>query len=147
VSPAPGEFKLQTAVLTSELATPTTIEITVFNPPPGGGISNAVSFGVFDPDDINPSPVLNSITPTTINVGADVSLSLHGRDFADNATVIWTPANADSGITITPASITATELTVDIPAALIGPSGFATVEVQNPPPGGGTSFAITVPVF
>src|SRR5262249_13391252 len=147
--PTPNETTLQALLTSADVGSPGIGTVTVFNGPPGGGTSNAVPFPVYTQGQLNPVPVLNSVLPTNVSSsGGNVLLTLSGTDFLPSLSeVIWTPAHSSNGLTMTPATISSTTITVVIPAADIGPTGTATVKVRNPAPGGGTSSAQNVTVF
>jgi hypothetical protein len=143
-----GETALQALLTTSDVDTPTVGHITVFNGPPGGGTSNTVNFAVYAQGQTNPVPVLNSVLPNNVSSsGGDVTLTLAGTDFVGASVVLWTPALASTALSETPTAVSSTEITVVIPAADIGPSGTAHVQVLNPAPGGGTSSTLNVSVL
>jgi len=147
-NPTPGVFVLRASIPSSDVAAVTTAQITVFNPPPGGGLSNSVAFGVFDPSDINPVPHIFNVAPSFASTGSPETFTVTGTGFVNDSVVIWTPHMATTGFVETSVTfVNAGELTVVIPAQHITPIGNATVEVRNPSPGGGTSNSDTVNVL
>jgi len=113
-----------------------TASVTVFNPAPGGGLSNILPFT------ITPAtaavPVLTSISPTSINAGSSpFALNANGSAFTINSKVRWNGADQQT------AFVSSTQLTAQIPANLVATQGSAQVTVFTPTPGGGTSAART----
>jgi hypothetical protein len=131
------------AILASDIASVGTPPVTVTNPTPGGGTSNAVNFNVSAAN--NPVPTLTSISPTTTAAGgAAFTLTLTGTNFIASSTV-----NFGANPPLVPTAQTSTQLQVTVPAADIASGGNVNVTVTNPAPGGGTSaaqsFTITNP--
>ena len=134
--------QLQVTVPSTALTTVGSISVTVTNPVPGGGTSNAAVFTV-----LNPAPVIAGLSPASAVAGSqDFALTITGNSFVAGATVqfgtdILTPV-ADS--------LTTSHLTVSVPAVDVANPGLITVTVTNPSPGGGLSnalsFSITNPV-
>lgn len=98
--------------------------------------SNTVQFNV-----VNPVPVLNSIAPTSVFTGSTVILAANGSGFIPTSVIRW------NGTPLTTAFSTSALISASIPAALIAVSGSASVTVQNPAPGGGTTPAQTVNII
>jgi len=110
------------------------IPVTVFNPAPGGGVSNALTFTVTS----NPVPNLLSLTPWhTAAGGPAFTLHIYGKYFAPGAVVKWNGSSRTYSMT----NIVALE--ADIPASDLITPGSATVTVTNPVPGGGESASLT----
>ena len=125
--------QLQATVLASDISAPGTATVTVFNPAPGGGLSNAQTFTMDVPVD-NPVPATVSLTPAfTDEGGSAFTLTVDGSDFIPGSMVRWNGADR------TTAYVSATQLQASITAADIATAGTATVAVFNPLPGGGIS--------
>ena len=125
--------KLQVALPETDFATAGTWQMTVVNPAPGGGTSNAVTFAVN-----NPTPVLSSLSSTSTLVGSSAfSLTVAGSSFVSGSVVQW------NGSSRTTTFVSATQLTAAITANDLATAGTAQVQVMNPAPGGGTSNALT----
>ena len=114
--------------------------ITVFNPAPGGGTSNAVQLNL-----TNPVPAITSLSPPSalVNSGG-FTLTVNGNGF-ESTSVVNFGAAARATTFVNSTQLTATILAGDIAAA-----GNVNVTVTNPgPPGGGTSapavFAVNNP--
>ena len=111
--------------------------ITVFNPDPGGGLSNAVIFNVY-----NPVPTIDTVTPSQVLSGGFIStrITVTGSNYLEGARVIWngTPLATtlfNSGLLqalVTPA---------DKPAPAIVP-----VLVENPAPTQALSNTVNVTI-
>lgn len=147
-NPSQGVFVLRASIHSLDVAAQTTAQITVFNPAPGGGVSNTVNFVVYDPSALNPVPTVSSVSPSIITLDQDVTITVQGTGFMSGSTVIWKPAATTTGHTETNITlVNSTELTVMIPGADVKPLGSGTLRVVNPAPGGGTSNPGTVTVF
>ena len=106
-----------------------TLPVTVTNPSPGGGTSSALSFAV-----VNPVPVLSTLSPISVLVdGPEFVLNIVGSGFAPGVTVNF------GATSLTPSSVSWTQLTVPVPATAITASGVVSVTATNIAPGGGTS--------
>lgn len=117
------------------LATGKTVSVTVVNPAPGGGASNAVSLAIN-----YPSPVLTSLTPTFVAEGSpDTTLTLSGSGYVQGSQVRLTPKAGGAASLYTPATRTATQLTVTLPAALLATAAAYDVSIENPSPNPGPS--------
>jgi hypothetical protein len=83
-------LQLTATILASDIATPATLQITVFDPPTvkGGLTSNAVPLAVSNA----PAPSLVSVSPEFTGQGADhVRMTLVGANFRAGATVVISP--------------------------------------------------------
>ncbi|MGE0101264.1 MAG: PKD domain-containing protein [Blastocatellales bacterium] len=127
------------AIPATDISTAGTAQVTVFNPAPGGGTSNALTFTITAP---NPVPTLTSLSPSTaVENSAAFTLTVNGTGFVNGAVVRW------DGQARTTNFVSATQLTAQILATDLQGVGQAAVTVFNPAPGGGTSnilnFSIT----
>lgn len=113
--------RLEADVTAALLAAAATVPVTVQNPAPGGGASNALLFGVVG------APVLNSIAPdTALADGQPKSLTLSGQNFVAGASVLFGP-------TVLPADVqSSTSVAVTVPGGLTGTPGTVQVSVVNP---------------
>ncbi|MEO6726416.1 MAG: IPT/TIG domain-containing protein [Blastocatellia bacterium] len=131
-----GTTQLTVTIPASDIATAGTGSVSVINPAPGGGTSNAVSFTISQAQ--NPVPTITSISPLAATAGgAAFMLTVNGTNFVSGATVQW------NGSARPTTFVSAMQLTAAIPASDIATTGTATVTVVNPAPGGGTSAAAT----
>lgn len=121
--------QLEADVTAALLAAPATVPVTVRNPAPAGGTSNAITFTV------GGAPVLTALQPASdVADGLDKLLTLTGENFASGATVLF-------GATTLPATFqSSTSLAVTVPGSLTGTAGVFPVSVVNP--GGQTSNAL-----
>jgi len=127
---------LQVGLITADLATAGTLSITVTNPaapppaPPNGGTSNIFSYAID-----NPFPVITTLAPTSVAVGAATApvLTLTGTGF--NATSVVEINGGPRPTTFASSTSLMTALTLGDIAA----GGVDQVQVFNSAPGGGTS--------
>ncbi len=125
--------KLTATVPASDVATAGTDNVTVTNPGPGGGASNALTFTVN-----NPVPVAGSLSPSSaVAGGASFTLTVNGSNFVSGAHVVWNGAN------LVTTFVSAAKMTATVPVTDIAAGGTASVTVVNPSPGGGSSNALT----
>jgi uncharacterized protein (TIGR03437 family) len=123
--------QLTAQITAADLATAGSFTVDVFDPPPGGGASNALSFTVIQP---NPAPQISSLNPSTREAGSgQFTLTVNGGGFFNGSVVRWN--NSDRMTTF----VSATQLTAIILATDSANAGTATVTVFNLAPGGGTS--------
>jgi YVTN family beta-propeller protein len=110
-----------TAVVTipaSDVAAAGTVTVSLINP--DGGTASA-------PFVIKSKPAISSLSPASVVAGSPTfSLTLNGTDFLSGATVGF---GTD---TLTPASLSATQATVSIPAADVAAVGTVVVTLTNP---------------
>lgn len=92
----------------------------------------------------NPVPTISDVNPGTVaSPGAATVISIDGTGFAAGATVSFDADGAGTGATPQTLSgavvVSATQITVTVPANLLTTAGTAHILVTNPTPGGGTS--------
>jgi hypothetical protein len=127
--------QLRAAIPASDIATAGTATITVFNPAPGGGTSNTLTFTI-EPV-VSPPPTLTSLSPNTAVAGGPAfTLTANGTNFRADSVVRWN--GSDRATTF----VSSTQLRAAIPASDIATAGTATITVFNPGAGGGTSNAL-----
>jgi hypothetical protein len=103
--------------------------ITVTNPPPGGGISGgSVAFTV-----TNPSPTVIQVTPNSIPSGTAATLVVTGTNFVPTSIVTL------DGKGLQTSFVSSTKLQGSVPSSPAISAGSHTVAVVNSSPGGGTS--------
>lgn len=130
-----GATQLMAAIPASDIATAGSAAVTVVNPAPGGGASNAVNFTI---NPATPAPTIASLSPSfAIAAGDAFVLTVNGVNFTNNSTVQW---NGGARMTT---FVSATQLMAEIPAPDIVSAGTATITVVTPAPGGGTSNALS----
>lgn len=92
----------------------------------------SASYTIMSPS--NPVPAIIALSPAFTDAGGPgFTLTVSGAGFASGSVAYLGTA------AMTTSFVSATELTAQIPAAQIGTTGTATVTVQTPAPGGGTS--------
>lgn len=116
-------------------------QLTVFNPTPGGGLSNALPVTI-----VNPAPRLDSTFPVHLGAGnSGFTLQLSGDGFSPASVVRWNGSDRPTTLV----HLTHQMLTAEIPASDVASIGTAQITVFNPTPGGGTSepssFSIVAP--
>jgi hypothetical protein len=115
--------------------------VTVLNPAPGGGTSNAITFTINPATPLNPLPALSSMWPSTAPAGsADLVLWLSGSSFVPGAAVLWNSTALETTY------INSTQATAVVPAGDLAAAGSAAVAISNPAPGGGISGPLTFSV-
>jgi hypothetical protein len=121
--------RLTANVAAADIASAGASQVTVVNPAPGGGVSDAVTLTVN-----NPAPAISSLSPASAFAGgAGLTLTVNGAGF-NNSSVVRL-SNSDRATTfVSPTQLTAAVTQADLAA----PSDFA-VTVFNPSPGGGAS--------
>jgi uncharacterized protein (TIGR03437 family) len=130
--------QLTAQISAADLATAGTATVTVFNPAPGGGTSNALSFTIQQP---NPTPVITAISPSTVTAGgATFTLTVTGTGFTPTSIVRLNNADRLTNY------VNATTLTIQVQTSEITSPVALPVAVVNPAPGGGTSNTVTLTV-
>ena len=134
--------KLTASIPGTDIASAGTVQVTVFNPPSGGGTSTALTFTITQPPHL--VPTLSAISPSSATAGgASFALTVNGSNFISSSVMQWNGSNR------TTTFVSSSQLTAAIPASDIATAGTALVTAFNPAPGGGTSnaltFTITVP--
>ena len=129
---------LSAAVQAADVSSVGTAAITVFNPTPGGGVSNTVSLNIAVAP---PSPTLSAISPTTLPAGGPAfTLSVTGTNFASNSQVQINGASRPTTF------VSSTALSAALTEGDRAAAGARTITVFTPAPGGGTSGSITLTV-
>lgn len=122
--------QLTAALAAADVASAANDAITVSNPTPGGGTSNAINLAVVA------TPSITQLQPSTIAAGsAAFTLTVTGTNFVSGSVVNF------AGNAMTTTEVSATQLTASIPATAITTQGTVSVTVTNPN-GGGTSTAL-----
>ncbi len=112
---------------------------------PGAGLTDQEVYilrsSVVGQQSSNPTPVLNSISPTVVIAGGPTfALTVNGRGFLSSSVIEW------NGAPLATTYVSAQQLTASVPAAAIATAGSAQVAVFNPAPGGGSSVAMDLAV-
>jgi len=134
-----SETTLAVQIPASDLAVGAALAINVFNPLPGGGMSNQLTLNVN-----NPVPRITSISPDAVAAGTgEFTLVVSGVNFVTTSVVRF------NGLSVPTTFVTSSQLTAQIPAGLTASGGILPVAVFNPPPVGGISnvvnFSVTNP--
>jgi uncharacterized protein (TIGR03437 family) len=128
--------QLTASISASDEASAGTAQVTVFNPIPGGGASNALTFTIN-----NPAPSLSTLIPSSVTAGSSAfKLTVTGTNFVTGSVVQWNGSSRPS------AFVSSTQLTASISATDVASADTAQVTVFNATPGGGTSNALTLPI-
>jgi len=86
----------------------------------------------------NPAPVAQTLSPASATHGTwNFPLTVKGTGFVPGSQATW------NGIALTTTYLSATQLTVYVPAGNVAATGTAQVIVTNPAPGGGSSSALS----
>jgi len=113
--------QLQAAISSSDTASPGTVPVTVFNPAPGGGLSNALGFQV-----TVPTPLLFGISPTyVLRGGPAFGLTVNGSGFLAGAKVLWNGSPLGTNF------VSGSQLSASVPANLVASPGTAAVSAIN----------------
>jgi hypothetical protein len=144
--------EVQGTVSGTMIQTPGVANVAVLNPPPGGGLSDTVSFSVN-----SPLPVATTLAPTTaVADSPDFILTVTGGGFScgqyttsSTGATCTTSASAVewNGTPLNTTYSSSTELTATVSTAQLAQAGTALVTVFNPTPGGGTSGALNFQVI
>ncbi|HEU4452392.1 MAG TPA: IPT/TIG domain-containing protein, partial [Longimicrobium sp.] len=121
--------QLEATLNVGDLQAAGSFEITVANPAPGGGVSNAVAFVV-----ANPRPTVTSIDPDSVPQGVAAEVTVRGTGFIPQSQVILGVIPRRT-VYISPTEVRALFSVEDM--TRVTTYGF---QVRNPAPGGGTSF-------
>lgn len=142
--------ELSATIPSSELLQPGSFSVSVVNPTPGGGSSQAIAFTI-----TNPSVQLTHVRPSQANAGAPSTfITVSGNGFTSSSKVNFngqllatTFANANELSATVPASLLATagEFPVTVSTSG-GPSAPLQFRVLNPPPALTSLAPVGVPV-
>jgi YVTN family beta-propeller protein len=127
--------QLTAAIPAMAIATNGVAGVTVVNPTPGGGISNAVNFTATG--GTNPVPTIAYLNRSCATVGSSLNLMVYGSNFVSGSVVRWNGNDRPTAIANGPV------LTAQILASDLAAAGTAAVTVFNPAPGGGSSNPLT----
>ena len=124
------------SVPTAELGGPRPLDVTVFNPPPGGGLSNVLVFNI-----IYRVPTIVALSPDSGVTGSAFTLTVTGTEFypeflQKSSVVRWNGSDRPT------TWVDNRHIMAAISASDVSVPGVAMVTVHNPTPGGGTSNAV-----
>lgn len=126
--------QLTATITSSDIAAAATATVSVWNPAPGGGLSNVQTFTITGAP--NGAPQLSTVAPSAAAAGSPAfTITVYGTGFVNGSVVRW------NGNPRTTTFFSSTQLLADIGAADVATPGSANVTVFNPAPGGGTSLA------
>jgi 6-phosphogluconolactonase len=134
--------QLTVAIPASSIVLAGTLTVTVTNPAPAGGTSNASDFTVSGGS--NSLPTIQVLYPSCAPAGeqfvdsVDNQLTVVGQNFVANSVVRWNGSDRS-----TTGNGTINGLVAQISASDIASAGTASVTVFNPGSGGGSSNALT----
>jgi hypothetical protein len=104
----------------------------------GGGGDSTTPPPIGEP---NPTPTLASVAPSTANAGdAATAITVTGSNFISSSAIQW------NSTALTTTFVSSTSLQATIPASDLANGIAAKLTVENPPPGGGASPALTFTV-
>jgi hypothetical protein len=131
--------ELTAEIFASDIQNPGMATVEVQTIPPGGGTTLPLTF-IINPV-TSPVPQITSLSPTGVAAGsASFPLNVTGNNFVAQSTVTVN-GNIRSTVFLGSTSLQATVLSSDISTA-----GTLEIAVVNPPPGGGTSVAVPLPI-
>jgi YVTN family beta-propeller protein len=126
-----GSTQLTATIPAASIASAGMLGVTVINPPPGGGTSDASTFNVTaGPGN---GPMISLLAPSCAPAGESLPLSVVGTDFMASSVVRWNGSDR-------PTTMDAINgLVAQISASDVATAGTAEVTVFNPGTGGGSS--------
>ncbi|MCI0409490.1 MAG: hypothetical protein L0191_13180, partial [Acidobacteria bacterium] len=131
--------QLTAQIPATDLSSPGAAQVTVFNPAPGGGLSNSRSFTITLR---NPLPTVIGLSPPGAVAGSPgFMLSVSGSNFVFNSVIRW------DGLNQTTSFISESQLQAAISAGDIATPATPPVTVFSPEPGGGTSNGVNFNVL
>jgi DNA-binding beta-propeller fold protein YncE len=137
-----GELRIN--ITNEDLLSPGTAVVTVVNPAPGGGTSNAAGFDIAAPGQ-NPIPTIASLNPHYASAHGAASnpvvVRVIGQNFVPGAQGQWNGQNRPTQY------ISETEVWVTLNGFDVAFGGSGAITVTNPTPGGGTSNPATFIIF
>jgi hypothetical protein len=123
-------------ISTADIATPGTVQVTVSNPAPGGGLSAPLAFVITQPTVV---PNITSVNPASVPAGIQTNLTINGTGFVQGAVL---NVSGSSGYYSTN-FISSTQLS--IPNFVVNSLGTIPIYVIDPAPAGtSAAFNLTV---
>lgn len=136
--------QLTAQITATDLAAAGPAGVTVFNPGPGGGLSNAAEFAVAGPGE-NPAPSISSVSPnkqmTDVASASQLTVEISGANFMPDSQAQWNGNNRPT------AYVGPTKLRMLVSAADLALGGQGSITVSNPGPGGGASNTATFTII
>jgi hypothetical protein len=131
--------QLTAQITAADIANAGPASVTVYNSPPGGGVSSAQIFTITQPP--NPVPTVTALNPATVAAGGQAfTLTVTGTNFVQTSVVRLNGQDRPTTY------VSATELRAALTAADIANGGTAQVQVFNPTPGGGLSAEVPLTI-
>ena len=131
--------QLAATITAADIASATTVLVTIFTPQPGGGTSDSQNFTITQTQ--AGQPTLSSLSPNAVAYGGQAfTLTVNGVNFVNGATV------RVNGNDRTTAFVSASQLTATVPATDIAGSTPLTLNVTVVNPGGSASTALPLAV-
>jgi hypothetical protein len=139
-----SDTEVRAAITAADLLSPGAAAVTVVNPGPGGGMSNAVIFDVAAPGQ-NPVPTITAIDPYFTNAhgaaSSPVTVHVTGQNFILGVQAQWNGQDRPTQF------LSETELLVTLTGFDVAFGGSGAITAVNPAPGGGTSNPATFIIF
>jgi len=127
--------QLTAAIPAAAIASAGNASVTVTNPAPDGGASNAANFSIAS--GTNPVATITSLITSCAPLGTQsFALGVIGSNFVGSSVVRWNGSDRPTTV------LDATNLTAQIAANDVAATGTASVTVFNPAPGGGNSNSV-----
>lgn len=138
--------QLAVSLLACDFTTAGNGQVSVVNPPPGGGPTQFTSTFEIDPQN-NPVPVIGTITPTSTPLGTLPPNGVLVID-APSGDSVFTSNSVVSfnGIARTTTFVNSSELQAQVLASDVASNASINVKVSNPTPGGGVSAPVVFTV-
>jgi YVTN family beta-propeller protein len=136
--------QLTAAIPAASIASTGTPAVTVTNPAPGGGTSQAINFTITS--GVNSVPTISYLFPSCVPAGEQFvdsvnnQLTVGGQNLVASSVVRWNGTDRPSTLV---SNSGGGLLTAQISASDIAAAGTAAVTVFSPPPGGGSSNSLT----
>lgn len=132
--------QMEVMIQASALSGAALVPLTVTNPGPGGGRSNALRFTIY-----NPMPEITSLSQQSVLVNSEAfSLDIIGSNFVSQTRVEF------GDVTLQPVSFDRGHMRLLVPKSAFSRGAVISIRAVNPSPGGGTSnsleFTVANPV-
>lgn len=132
-----GSETILATVPASQLTSVGTANVSVISSTSTPATSNALTISIISP----PAPTISGISPDTGPINTGQTLSIYGTGFTSSSTVTL------NGVTVPSTFISASDITVNLPASDVILPGNIEFTVTTPPPGGGTSNAMAFTAY
>jgi hypothetical protein len=133
---------LTAAIPQADFVSSGALEITVINPPPGGGTSNLMQLNI-----TNAFPGITAVAPTSVQAGSTPpAISVTGAGLASNSVVVINGTERSSSFALSSCTNEAGTVVAALTVGDITSGGINQIQVFSPTPGGGTSNTLTFAV-